>query len=75
MKTFYFLKLICFRAAVLSVLFINSSSAQIQMTGIPTANNAVRAIIRSGNTVFVGGDFTTFGGVASQYLAAFDANT
>ncbi|MCP4644199.1 MAG: hypothetical protein GY851_27400 [bacterium] len=42
---------------------------------VPQANSAVVAMARSGDTVYVGGSFTQIGGVARNYLAAFDATT
>lgn len=46
-------------------------STQVETEG----NRRIRAIAKSGSTVFVGGTFTQFGGVARNRLAAFDAQT
>jgi len=44
---------------------------------VPDADDPgnVYAIVQSGGKVYVGGNFTTIGGVARNYLAAFDATT
>ena len=39
------------------------------------ANNTVKALTRSGSTLFIGGDFTTMNGSASESLAAVDLAT
>jgi hypothetical protein len=39
----------------------------------PDANNTVRAIFRTGDAIYVGGDFTTLGGRQHAYFAAFSA--
>ena len=41
----------------------------------PTANGTVRALVRDGNTLFVGGDFTVISFVARSRLAAYDVGT
>jgi hypothetical protein len=43
--------------------------------GVPETDNVVYALVQSGNTVYVGGLFTTIGGLARNRLAAFDATT
>ena len=42
---------------------------------VPETNGRVWAIVQSGNTVYVGGEFTQIGGVARKHIAAFDATT
>jgi len=41
----------------------------------PTANNGVKALAISGNTVYTGGYLWTTGGTARNYLAAWDVST
>jgi len=41
----------------------------------PNANASVHAIAMSGNTVYVGGQFTNIGGQSRNYIAALDATT
>ena len=43
--------------------------------GVPETNGTVYSVIQSGNRVYVGGNFTTIGGVSRNRLAAFDATT
>jgi hypothetical protein len=73
-------------AVVLAVLlaFGQSTPAEADVTAVPASgspqfNQTVRVIVHSGNTVFVGGDFTTVtdeSGVHSRnHVAAFDATT
>jgi len=46
------------------------------MAYAPAANNHINAIITDGNTVYVGGNFTTLGGVTGfKYLARYSAVT
>ncbi len=49
--------------------------SQTVLPGMPEVDDKVNAIVRSGNTVFVGGEFTTMGGLPRNKLAAFDAIT
>lgn len=64
-----------FLLTLCSFLFPFYLIAQTLLPGMPDANDKVHAIVRSGNIVFVGGEFTTFGGLPRAHLAAFDANT
>ncbi len=41
----------------------------------PKPNSTVNVIVRSGNTVYIGGAFTSVDGVSRDRLAAFDATT
>jgi hypothetical protein len=45
------------------------------VSGIASAFCSVNAILPSGRTIYVGGDFTTVGGVGRRCLAAVDAGT
>ena len=40
---------------------------------VPQTNSHVHAIVQSGNTVYVGGNFTQIGGNPVLHLAGFDA--
>lgn len=56
----------------LAHIIISSGSYILDSTWNPDVNNAVLAIAVSGTTVYVGGDFTSIGAVARNYIAAFD---
>lgn len=49
--------------------------AQTQMLNMPVTNGDVWSIAGYGNTIFIGGSFTTVNGQARDKLAAFDATT
>ena len=59
---------------MLAVAFLASRYAAAV---VPSANGEVRAIVYDSgtNTLFVGGDFTTFGGETRNRLAAFNVST
>jgi trimeric autotransporter adhesin len=68
MKQFYFAVLFFF----LSVLQIN---AQTLLTQFPQTNGQVFTIVKSGNTVYIGGFFTMVGTETRNNVAAIDATT
>ncbi|HRN73178.1 MAG TPA: delta-60 repeat domain-containing protein, partial [Ginsengibacter sp.] len=41
----------------------------------PGADNYIRALAISGNTLYAGGDFSNIGGMSRSFLAAFDLTT
>lgn len=43
-------------------------------TGSNGFNNAVRALVLNGSTIYVGGDFTTYRGGAAKYVAKIDTS-
>ncbi|HKR04377.1 MAG TPA: hypothetical protein VJY62_07050 [Bacteroidia bacterium] len=58
----------------LLVLPVKSKSQTIQ-ANIPTANDIVNCIVRYNDVIYIGGEFTTAGTTARNYLAAIDANS
>ena len=59
-----------------------SSEAELEIFNVPAssdafpfANNNVNRVLRDGNTLYVSGNFTQFGGQTRNRLAAIDANT
>src|SRR4051812_36883435 len=50
------------------------ASAQTPISGFYVANNAVRTIVQSGNTIYIGGDFTAVG-PNLYYGSSLDATT
>jgi len=55
--------------------FSFASTGQVVDTRIPSVNGQVSSIFQSGDTVYIGGSFTTVGGLPRNYLAAFNATT
>ena len=54
---------------------ITVTQSQTLQSAFPDANGSVYAIASSGTTVFVGGNFTTIGGIARNGLAAVNGTT
>ncbi len=54
---------------------ITVTQSQTLQSAFPDANGSVYAIVSSGTTVFVGGNFTTIGGIARNGLAAVNGTT
>lgn len=52
-----------------------SQTWDAQFGGSNGANGAVRVVVVSGNDVFVGGDFTSIGGIAANYVARYSLAT
>ncbi|MFQ3597905.1 MAG: hypothetical protein SNJ66_06125, partial [Chloroherpetonaceae bacterium] len=52
-----------------------SQTWDTQFGGSNGANGAVRVVVVSGNDVFVGGDFTSIGGIAANYVARYSLAT
>jgi hypothetical protein len=46
-----------------------------QFAGSSGANGAVRVVVVSGNDVFVGGEFTSIGGISANYIARYSLAT
>ncbi|MFZ4620352.1 MAG: T9SS type A sorting domain-containing protein [Bacteroidota bacterium] len=62
----------------LALIFVGCSVAlvpQSLQTTFPDANGSVFAVVSSGTTVFVGGSFTTIGGISRNGLAAINGAT
>lgn len=66
-----FLPLAFFQKGALNLPIVDSAYPS---GGIPDGFT-IYAMVQSGNTVFVGGDFTSIGGVARNGIAALDATT
>jgi Domain of unknown function (DUF5122) beta-propeller len=65
-------------AGLLAVCVLGTPAAAQSSTpdpGVPEANGDIRCIVQSGNRVYVGGNFSSIGGVSRNRLAAFDATT
>lgn len=60
---------------LLCIFFSIPANAQTVQANIPGVNNAITAIVRNGNVVYITGDFDTVGTTPRKYLAAIDANT
>ena len=52
-----------------------TSSLTVDPTFAPNPNTTVRALVRSGDTLYVGGDFTQISSHSIQRIAALDAST
>ena len=60
---------------VIFFLITNFTIAQVAVNGMPVPDNGVWAILRIGNTVYIGGDFLNINGTPRAHLASFDATT
>jgi hypothetical protein len=63
------------RLLVAFLICVSAMCAQTLQTTFPDANGSVFAIVSSGTTVFVGGSFTTIGGISRNGLAAINGST
>lgn len=68
----YFIPLIC---SFLSILFLQNVSLSQTNESLPTTNGIVYAVAVSGNTIYIGGSFSSVGGTARNSIAAIDATT
>src|SRR6185436_6602969 len=57
------------------LVFIQQSYGQSVLPGMPAPNSNVWAILRIGNTVYIGGTFSSVGGSPRFGVASFDATT
>ncbi len=58
-----------------SLICVSALYSQTLQTTFPDANGSVFAVVSSGTTVFVGGSFTTIGGISRNGLAAINGST
>ena len=73
MKTFK--KTVAVFLFLLLVTFSERSFSQNVLTYFPETNGWVRAIATHGDTVYIGGSFTTVGGLSRNHLAAINIKT
>jgi len=57
------------------LLMTSAAHAQTLLQQYPTFNGPVLAVVKSGNTVYVGGEFTSIGGQMRPKLAAVNPAT
>jgi hypothetical protein len=65
-------------ALTISDRILDSTGSELSTwnaNGAADANGAIRAMVLSGSTLYVGGDFTTIGGVARNHIASVSTAT
>ncbi len=68
-------QLLLLLCGLLAALNIHAQTSVGYLDSWPKPNGEVYAIARSGNTVYIGGEFTTVGGQSRSNIAAIDATT
>ena len=64
-----------FLALIILAFSVHQVSAQVVLSGMPTINGSVNSLIRIGDTIYIGGNFTQVNGLMRKNLARFNANT